>query len=118
MNGLEYFEFKFFRRYRRISQNGLSRLSLFSGLSRCRLIGRCRAALRFRIACFVRSRWQPADVVFYFRTRDIVLPYSLLRQPRRLLGGSWDMRLFSRNPFLLWNCLFDGLCGWLRLGPN
>src|SRR5262245_3614217 len=74
VNGLEYFEFKFFRRYRRIRQERLGLLGLFPGLTRHRrLIGRYCAALRFKIACIAGRCWQPAGVVFYFRTSYIVL---------------------------------------------
>src|SRR5262245_64436886 len=118
VNGLEYFEFQFFRCHRRIGEEGLILLSLFPSLSRHRrLIGRCCAALRFKIAYFVGRCWQPACVVFYFRTSYIVLLWIRTRYLRCLLGGRWDMRLFSRNS-LLRKGVCDGLRGWLRLGPN
>ena len=74
VDGLQDFEFQFFRCHRRISEYRLSLLSLFPGLSRHRrLIGRCCAAFRFNSTCFVERCWHPGGFVFYFHTSYIVL---------------------------------------------
>src|SRR5262249_10275350 len=114
----EYFEFQFFRCHRRIREEGLSLLSLFPSLSRHRrLIGRCCAALRFKIAYFVGRCWQPACVVFYFRTSYIVLLWIRRRYPRCVLGGRLVTRLSSRTS-LLRKVVFEGFRPCFRLGPN